>query len=328
MGALTKVATTAGAFVAAGVAAKVLNDRQTERRRLRRGEDVPFGSVHSATRKVVSADGLRINVEVDEAPDSHLPTLVFVHGIVCSIDAWHYQRLALRDRARMVFMDHRSHGGSDQSDRAGSTIENLAADLHAVLEATTDGPVVLVGHSMGGMTIMQLAADHPELFGADGKVLGVVLVNTSSRLALLSNPAVRRLVPVARGMAPVVDWGRGFNSFSVVRRWGLGPHAQERHVDMTNEMVLRAPTRVLTDYHPMFSALDVRHALETLSQVPTIVVASTHDSITPLSHGRRIADGIAGSSLVILEDTGHMAMFEEHARVTELILGLAEKVAA
>ena len=330
MGALSKVATTAGAFVAAGVAAKILNDRQTERRRLRRGEDMPFGSVHSATRKVVSADGIRINVEVDEAPDSdsHLPTLVFVHGIVCSIDAWHYQRLALRDRARMVFMDHRSHGGSDHSDRAGSTIENLAADLHAVLEATTDGPVVLVGHSMGGMTIMQLAADHPELFGADGKVVGVVLVNTSSRLSLLANPALRRLVPLARGMAPVVDWGRGFNSFSVVRHWGLGPNAQERHVDMTNEMVLHAPTRVLTDFHPMFSALDVRHALETLSQVPTVVIAGTHDSITPLSHGRRIADAIAGSSLVILEDCGHMAMFEEHARVTELILGLAEKVAA
>jgi pimeloyl-ACP methyl ester carboxylesterase len=338
MRALTKVATTVGAFVAAGVAAKVLNDRQTERRRLRRGEDVPFGSVHSATRKVVSADGIRINVEVDE-PDEHpgggagpraandtAPTLVFVHGIVCSIDAWHYQRLALRGRARMVFMDHRSHGKSDHSDRVGSTIENLAADLLAVIAATTDGPVVLVGHSMGGMTIMQLAADHPELF--DSKVVGVALVNTSSRLSLISNPAVRRLVPVARGMAPIVDWGRGFNSFSVVRRWGLGPNAQERHVDMTNEMVLHAPTRVLTDFHPMFSALDVRHALETLSQVPTVVIAGTHDSITPLSHGRRIADGITGSSLVILEDTGHMAMFEEHARVTELILGLAEKVSA
>jgi pimeloyl-ACP methyl ester carboxylesterase len=323
----SKLATTAGAFVAAGVAAKILNDRQTERRRLRRGENVPFGSVHSATRKVVSADGIRINVEIDE-PDgeNRLPTIVFVHGVICTLDSWHYQRIALRGRARMVFMDHRSHGGSDVADRASSTIDNLAADLFAVIEACTTGPVVLVGHSMGGMTIMQLAADHPEMFGH--QVVGVALISTSPRLPLVSNPALRRLVPVARRIGPVVDWGRGFNSFSVVRRWGLGPNAQERHVDMTNEMILHAPTRVLTDFHPMFAELDVRHALETLSHVPTVVIAGTHDSVTPLSHSRRIADDIAGSSLVILEDTGHMAMFEEHGRVTDLILELAEKVSA
>jgi pimeloyl-ACP methyl ester carboxylesterase len=323
----TKLATTAGAFVAAGVAAKLLNDRQTERRRLRRGEDVPFGSVHSASRKVVSADGIRINVEVDEADgNSRLPTIVFLHGVICTLDSWHYQRLALRGRARAVFMDHRSHGGSDVADRASSTIENLAADLFAVIETCTTGPVVLVGHSMGGMTIMQLAADHPELFG--NQVVGAVLLSTSSRIPLVSSPAARRIVPFARRAAPLVDWGKGFNSFSVVRRWGLGPNAQERHVDMTNEMILRAPTRVLTDFHPMFAELDVRHALETLSLVPTVVIAGTHDSVTPLSHSRKIADGIAGSSLVILEDTGHMAMFEEHTRVTGLILELAEKVSA
>ena len=340
MSTATKIATTAGAFVAAGVAAKILNDQKTKRRRLRRGEDVPFGSVHSTPRKVVSADGIRINVEVDE-PDleaPHLPTIVFVHGIICTLDTWHYQRLALRGKVRMVFMDQRSHGGSDVSDRAGSTIENLAADLSAVIDACTDGPVVLVGHSMGGMTVMQLAADRPELFGArpqgrralggiEHSVVGVVLISTSSRLPLVASPALRRLVPIARGIAPIVDWGRGFNSYSVVRHWGLGPHAQEKHVDMTNEMILRAPTRVLTDFHPMFASLDVRHALETLSEIPTVVVGCTHDAVTPLSHSRHIAEGIAGSSLIILEETGHMPMFEQHVRVTEIISDLVEKVA-
>jgi pimeloyl-ACP methyl ester carboxylesterase len=325
MSATTRIAATAGAFVAAGVAAKVLNTKQAERRRTRRGEDVAFGSVHSATRKVVSADGIRINVEIDEPDEpTQLPTIVFVHGIICTLDTWHYQRLALRGKVRMVFMDQRSHGASDVADRESSTIENLAADLHAVIEACTTGPVVLVGHSMGGMTVMQLAADHPEMFG--DRVVGVVLVSTSSRLPLVASPAFRRLVPVARGIAPAVDWGRGFNSYSVVRRWGLGPNAQERHVDMTNEMILQAPTRVLTDFHPMFAELDVRHALETLSQVPAVVIAGTHDAITPLSHSRRIAAGIQGSSLVILEDTGHMPMFEEHVRVTELILKHVENV--
>ena len=154
--------------------------------------------MHSATRKVVSADGIRINVEVDEpeleAP--HLPTIVFVHGVICTLDAWHYQRLALRGQVRMVFMDQRSHGASDVADRDSSTIDNLAADLHAVIEACTTGPVVLVGHSMGGMTIMQLAADHPELFGT--RCRGDAAQH-SSRLPLVVNPALRRrMVPFAR----------------------------------------------------------------------------------------------------------------------------------
>ena len=296
--------------------------------------------MHSTPRTVVSADGIRINVEIDEADPPGggagpraangsappLPTIVFVHGVICTLDSWHYQRLSLRGQVRMVFMDQRSHGASDVADRESSTIENLAADLHAVIEACTDGPVVLVGHSMGGMTIMQMGADHPEMFG--DQVVGVVLLSTSSRLPLVSSPLMRRIVPFARRAAPAVDWGKGFNSFSVVRRWGLGPNAQERHVDMTNEMILRAPTRVLTDFHPMFAELDVRHALEALSHVPTIVMAGTHDAVTPLSHSRRIADGIKGSTLVIFEDTGHMAMFEEHGRVTELIFELVEKTAA
>lgn len=326
MSATTKIAATAGAFVAAGVAAKVLNERQTTRRRSRRGEDVSFGSVHSARRTVASADGIGINVEIDD-PDGRtdLPTIVFVHGVICTLDTWHYQRLALRGKARMVFMDQRSHGGSDVAPRSSCAIEDLAQDLLAVIEACTDGPVVLVGHSMGGMTVMQLAADHPELFAK--RVVGVALICTSGGRLFVSTPALRRLVPIARAAAPVVDWGRGFNSYSVVRRWGLGPHAQAKHVDMTNEMILHAPTRVLTDFHPMFAGLDLRHAMQTLSLVPTLVVAGTHDAVTPLSHSRRLADGIGGSTLTILEGTGHMAMFEEHVRVTELILQLAEKTA-
>lgn len=318
----TRLAATAGAFVAAGVAAKVLNDQQAKRRRLKRGEDVEFGSVHSATRSVVSADGSRINVEIDDA-DSGL-TIVFVHGILCSIDNWHYQRLALRGSVRMVFMDQRSHGASAASNRAGSTAENLAEDLRAVIEQCTSGPVLVVGHSLGGMTTMSLAAHHPEMFG--DPIVGVVLLATSTGKLFVSNPSLRRLVGVSRALAPAVTWGRAFNSYSVVRRWAVGPDAPAKYADMTNEMISRTPTRILTDFHPMLAALDLRDAFKALSTVPTVVVCGTHDAITPLSHSRRIAQGVEGSNLVILERTGHMVMFEEHVRVTEIIQDLAEKV--
>src|SRR3977135_3259446 len=93
--------------------------------------------------------------------------------------------------------------------RAPVSRAQLGEDLYAVLRATSPGPapVVLVGHSMGGMTIMALAADHPELFGT--KVIGTVLISAAATAVDPAGwlPAPVRLaarqaaVPVLRGGA-------------------------------------------------------------------------------------------------------------------------------
>lgn len=317
MSTTTRIATTAGAFVVAGVAASLLNGRQRHQRRVRRGEDVEFGSVHSPPQTVTATDGVILSVEVDEA-EAPTPTIVFVHGWLCTLDSWHYQRLALRGRVRMVFVDQRSHGGSARSFREGSSIAHLADDLKTALDSVAPaGPIILVGHSMGGMTIMELATTDPELFGP--RIEGVVLIATSSGRLVRSSPALQRIIALLRLSSPVLDWGRTFNSYSIVRRWGLGPHAQERHVDMTNEMILRAPTHVLMDFYPNFVELDLVSGLKALGQATTTVVGGTKDQVTPISHSRRLAQLIPGAKLVAVEDAGHMVMFEEHARVTKVI---------
>lgn len=319
----TRVATTAGAFVAAGVAATVLNGRQRHKRRLRRGEEVDFGSVHSAKLTVTASDGLRIHAEVDEGPH-RAPTVVFIHGWVETLDVWHYQRLALRDKVRMVFLDQRSHGLSARSHIDNSSIDQLADDLFTVIdELVPKGPIILVGHSLGGMAIMELAATRPELFGK--RVKGVVLIATSSGRLARSSPGLRRLIPLVRVASPVLDWGRAFNSYSVVRRWGLGPNALERHVDMTNEMILQAPAHVLMDFYPVFIDLDLDHALKTVGKARTIVIGGAHDQVTPLKHSRRLADRIPGARLIALEDAGHMIPFEGNQQVTEAIEELADE---
>lgn len=320
-----KVVTTAGAFVAAGVVATLLNGRQRQQRRIRRGEDVEFGTVHGGRRQVTATDGITLHVEVDEA-ERKTPTVVFVHGWVETIDVWHYQRLALRGSVRMVFADLRSHGLSGRSFHDSSSIPHLADDLLAVLrEVVPRGPVVLVGHSMGGMAIMELAAAEPQLFGR--RIKGVVLVSTSSGRLMRSSPALRYLVPMLRVASPVLDWGRAFNSYSIVRRWGLGPNAQERHVDMTNEMILKAPTHVLMDFYPNFVSLDLSSGLETLGKARTVVMGGTADMITPVKHSRRLAGAIPGATLVTVEDAGHMVPFEDHEKVTEVIEDVLEDIA-
>ncbi len=320
----SRVAVTAGAFVATGLSATLLNGRVQQARRLRRGEEIEFGSVHSTPLAVTSHDGVSINVEVDEA-DRRTPVVVFVHGWVCTLDTWHYQRLAMRGTVRLVFMDQRSHGGSGRSGATSSTMHHLAADLATVLaEVAPRGPVILVGHSLGGMTIMQLAMDDPDLF--ERRVRGVVLISTSSGRLMRGSPALRRILPLLRVASPLLEWGRAFNSFSIIRRWALGPYAEERHVDMTNEMLLQAPLHVLTNFYPNLIGLDLRPGLEIVATAHTTVVCGTEDQMTPLAHSRRLARDIEGARLVVVEGAGHMVVLEEHQQVTEAIEDVVDQV--
>lgn len=319
-----RIATTAGAFVAAGAAATLLNGRQQTQRRRRRGEDIEFGSVHSPAQIIMSGDGTPLNVEVDEA-ERKTPTVVFLHGWVENLDVWHYQRLALRGRVRTVFVDLRSHGRSGRSFTDNSSLADLADDVSAVLKQLVPrGPIILVGHSMGGMTIMKLASTQPQLFG--GRIKGVVLLGTSAGQLTRSSPALRYVIPLLRIGAPVFDWGRRFNSYSVIRRWGLGPKAQERYVDMANEMLLEAPTHVLTTFYPNFVSLDLTSGLKDLGRARTVVIGGTADLMTPIKHSRRLAEAIPGARLIVLEDVGHMLMFEDHEAVTRAIEDVIDEV--
>jgi len=196
----------AAGVAVAGTAVEVARRRRVIARR-GAGDRAPLGSLHSAPLTVVASDGVPLHVEVDEflpsvergrrsAAKAAPPalTLVFVHGYALNLDCWHFQRSGYRGLVRAVYYDQRSHGRSGRSSLGHATIEQLGHDLKQVLdEVVPDGPVVLVGHSMGGMTIVALAELHPELFG--DRVVGVGLISTTaggldpSRIVLPMLPA-------------------------------------------------------------------------------------------------------------------------------------------
>ncbi|MFL6091014.1 MAG: alpha/beta fold hydrolase [Aeromicrobium sp.] len=323
----TKALLAAGAVAGAGVAIGVTRQRSLKQR-AHLGDEVPFGTVHSSardTRDIRADDGVRLHVEID-GDELSGATLVFTHGYVENVDVWHYPRLALRDKYRMVFFDHRSHGASGRSPIDHITMGQLAADLKTVIDETTDGPVILIGHSMGGMTIMEFARNYPEYF--DHQVKAAILINTSSGRLMVTNPTFHRLAPLVRRGSPVVTWARGAVTRPAIRGILTGPDIRAEHVDMIEKMVHRTSPSTFTHFSPLFTTLDTSEGFPTLGQVPTTVVGGVSDRLTPISHSRYIAKKIPGANLVELDRVGHFSMFENAERVIEVIETVAEKVAA
>jgi pimeloyl-ACP methyl ester carboxylesterase len=330
----------------AGVVAVVGTGVAIERRlvgRARNGADpfgdVAFGSRHTKPIVVAADDGVSLQVEVDGDEKAAL-TIVFVHGFTLSMDCWHFQRDEFADEARLVFYDQRSHGASGRSPREHSTIDQLGQDLHDVLEAVAPaGPVVLVGHSMGGMTILALADSHPELFG--DRILGVALVGTAAGAfaeGILGVPGIigRALRPVAPGairaanrQAQLLEQGRRAGSdvaFMLTRRFSFGADPPPSLVNFMEHMIAGTSVEVMTEFFDTFLAHDKLEALKVLDNLPTVIICGDKDAMTPVKNSRAMADALPDAELVVVPGAGHMVMLERPAVVNGALRRLLERV--
>ena len=301
----------------------------------------PFGRLPGRSRTVAAEDGAELYVEEIGAPDAPL-TVVFCHGFCNDMRVWHYQRrdLAGPDR-RLVCWDQRAHGHSGRGDRSRANIDQLGRDLDAVLHAVVPtGPIVLIGHSMGGMTIMALADQRPELFG--DRVIGVGLVSTSTgKLAEITFgfPAVfsrvnRRVMPVVeQGLArraEVIERSRRVGTdinFLLTRYFTFGSgDVSPAVVELVERMIVATPLSVITDFFPAFLSLDKLAAMSVLNPVEVVVLVGEKDALTPLEHSRAIAAALPHARLVVLPNSGHMLPVERPAEVTRELRELIERV--
>ena len=330
-----------------GAAVGLLAERYAVGRRLRSGvgpSEAPLGSLRGTPVPCIARDGTRLSVEVDPAGRSaNWPgiTAVFSHGYCNSSDAYHFQRRDLRGRVRMVYWDQRGHGRSERGEDGSLTIETLGEDLHQVLNAAApEGPLLLVGHSMGGMAIMALAAAHPEIFAE--RVLGVALLATSSggeQVSLLGLPAVvggvvqnlsgRALATLARTSA-VVDATRRAGSdlgLLLTRRYGFGSAVPAELVEFTAEMVDETSIGVVSGLFPALGRHDKRAALAALHGVETVVICGESDAITPIEASRAIVMALPEAEFITLPKTGHMLTLERPLEVTTAIEDLLDRIA-
>jgi pimeloyl-ACP methyl ester carboxylesterase len=296
----------------------------------------PFGQLRGRPLDVIADDGLRLHAEVC-GPDNAPATIVFCHGYTLSQEVWHYQRQDLQDDYRLVLWDQRSHGRSGRSDPAHISIGQLGRDLAAVVAATAPGgPVVLVGHSMGGMAIMALASQQPELFGTT--VIGVTLISTSALvdptgwLPALLRPVGRWATPAllrgsSRGRrAELIERIRGASgdlAFLSTRFIAFGdPDVSPSVVDFLERVIRATPIDVVADFYLALTEHDEREALATIGTVPTVVLTGVDDRLVTAGQTAELAAAIPGARLVRIPRAGHMVILERPEVVTEEIADL------
>ncbi|MGH8894828.1 MAG: alpha/beta fold hydrolase [Actinomycetes bacterium] len=337
----------AAGVVVAGAAVGLAAERYAVGRSFRKTDDPwadePFGEQRGTVVPVTATDGVELHVEVDgpgaKARRQPPVTVVLCHGLALTMDSWHHQRRDLADLGRLVLWDQRGHGGSGRGDPDDATIDQLGRDLLAVLDATAPtGPVVLVGHSMGGMTVMALADQHPELFG--DRVVGVALICTSpGRLAevtfgvpaaagrVLRRAAPRALHALNRRPA-LVARGRHLGhdiEFVLTKRYSFATDVPPSLVQFVQRMHDQTPLDVLAELFPAFDAHDKLEALRVLNGVETLVMGGERDLMTPADHSREMAEHLPGAVLVILPEAGHLLMLEHHDVVTDHLRDLVER---
>ena len=307
----------------------------SSRRSARTLGSLPAALPPSRTVPVRAPDGTRLHTQVFGPEDGY--PLVLAHGITCAIPVWAYQIAELATDYRVIAFDARGHGRSGLPRRGGYSLAHLASDVDAVLEATLapGERAVIAGHSMGGMAIAAWSDQYRHK--VEARADAVALINTTTGDLLREV----RLVPVPAPFAAVRVLGARalvniFGSFSVppaVRRAtremismlavgaDAGPEVGKLIYDLFNAT---SPAGRGGCGKALVDALGRRHISLASLTVPTLVIGSERDRLTPLVQSRRIAAAAPNLVELVVLPGGHCSMLERPAEVNRELRALAE----
>jgi pimeloyl-ACP methyl ester carboxylesterase len=280
-------------------------------------------------RVFLTSDGVRLAV-LDDGPVDAPVTVVFVHGWTADSTTWDDVLPLLTAPVRTIRFDLRGHGGSDPAPPGTARIERLADDLAELIdERVPDGKLVLVGHSMGAMTVMALAERRPELI--EKRVAGVMLFSGAAagladatfglprwvlaaeqkltgRLAKVTRPVIARRTAALR---PGVRW----------LTFGRRPSAA--HVAKTAQQFGRAHPASMAGFRLSLNEHDRVAALAALRCVPVVVLSGSRDRLCTPAQARAIAAELPAATFVAFPDAGHMLPFERPAELARHVDRLA-----
>lgn len=255
----------------------------------------------------VKAGDIRIRYELSGPADA--PLVVLSHSLGADLSMWDAQARALALSFRVLRYDGRGHGQTTVTPGL-YTIEMLAGDVLALMDALGVARAHFCGLSMGGMIGMRLGAH------ARDRIDRLVLCNTGARIGTTETWNARISAVEGGGMAAV--------SSAVVERW-LTPEFRRRSPEVVaraERMVADAPAAGYTACCAAIRDADEHADLADIT-ARTLVIAGAHDPATPPAAGRSLATAISGARYVELA-ASHLSNLEAEAAFTaELLAFLA-----
>jgi pimeloyl-ACP methyl ester carboxylesterase len=290
---------------------------------------------------VTTPDGTPLVVR-EVGPVTAPLTVVFTHGFCVRMGSFHFQRLALAQRlgteVRMVFYDQRGHGQSAAAPPETYTVPQLGVDLETVLQVMVPvGPVVLVGHSMGGMSVLSHARQFPRRYPR--RVVGAALISSAAdglaRSPLgeaLQNPALEAVRFAARWAPWAVHRTRGaIRSLirPIIRDASFGSaDVSPRLVEFSQAMIHGTEVTTLVEFLHALEVHDETAGLAVLARIPTLIACGSADLLTPAKYSEEMAEQLPDSELVIVPGAGHLVQLEQPEIINDALLRLVERARA
>lgn len=300
-----------GGLIAAGVVgARKIDQRWAQAQDPNSPEHYVIPSGESMT--IITDDGAELAITIAGAG----PTVVLSHCWTGSREVWApvAHRLIISGH-RVVLYDQRGHGSSTVGSD-GCTIARLGGDLAAILEQLDIRDAVVVGHSMGSMTVLSLAAHHRDVLVKRAR--GLVLVSTAANGLGFGplGPLMQKAI-AAPFINPVM---RSSIGHSLVRAT-FGKHVTRRQLVLTRDAFVACTPSVREAFLASMQSMDLRQGIRGLD-IPTTVVSGRFDILTPPWLAREVVSCIPGSNLVQMSDGGHMLVLEDPDQIEDIITSM------
>jgi abhydrolase domain-containing protein 6 len=274
-------------------------------------------------RRVARVDGVRWCYAVREGADAAAPALVMLHGYTGSKENWYRLCSLLPRRYRLLAPDLPGWGESERVDGADYGFAAQADRVAAFLAEVARGPVVLLGHSMGGGIAALVAARHPDrvarlvLLDAAGvefaeNAFGRAVLEGGNPFGVDDTAALDRYLSTLfheRDARPALPWPGSWAYVAHRRREAAFEAAVLERIGRSDERFL-----------PGEEAARIRQ--------PTLLLWGAHDQVIDPSAMALYAGRIAGARTGLLERSGHMTLMEEPRAIADAVVALIEEDAA